>query len=53
MKCDYCSEDTGAVIGYPHPSGDIKILCFECMDSINEEKTRAEGEPSEEKKSPI
>ena len=53
MKCDYCGENVGSVISLPHPNGDIKILCFKCIESMDEEKVRAEGEPSKEKKSPI
>ena len=53
MKCDYCSEEVGSVISLPHPNGDIKIICFECLDSMDEEQVRAEGEHSENSKSPI
>jgi hypothetical protein len=47
MKCDYCGEETGTIIGIPHPKGDIKLLCFDCIESMDDERLRAEGEHTE------
>lgn len=46
-ECDYCGENITAVIAFPHPkTGDIKIMCNDCLLDMEESDQRAEGEPN-------
>jgi len=45
MKCDYCNEKTTAIITFPHPNGEVKVMCFACIDNMESESLRAKGEP--------
>ena len=47
MKCDYCGEETGTIIGIPHPQVDIKLLWFDCIETLDADRQRAEGEHTE------
>ena len=45
MICDYCKKEIDIVVSFLHPSRGVQLVCVPCIDSMDEELMRAEGEP--------